>query len=118
MAHTFDSRHAVGYQESRCATIAEFVQARFALALKGVISALLFAYTVYTGGVIVAILAGFYRDKLKVTPLGAMISIIGGGAAAVISKVMSIQYLDIGSLLIAAILLFSVSFLDRKLRQR
>lgn len=86
-----------------------------ALVLKGVISALLFAYTVYTGGVIVAVLAGFYRDKLKVTPLGALVSIIGGGATAVISKLFVIQYLDMGSLAVAAILLFTVSLIDRKL---
>ncbi len=89
-----------------------------ALVLKGVISALLFAYTVYTGGVIVAVLAGFYRDRLKVTPAGALVSIVGGGTAAVISKLFAVQYLDIGSLLVAAVLLFSVSFIDRKVVHR
>ncbi len=89
-----------------------------ALVLKGVISALLFAYTVYTGGVIVAVLAGFYRDKLKVTSAGALISIIGGGAAAVASKIFAIQYLDIGSLLVAAVLLFTVSCIERKFMHR
>ena len=50
-----------------------------ALILKGVISALLFAYTVYTAGVILPVIAGFYRHKLKVTPSAALIAIIGGG---------------------------------------
>jgi SSS family solute:Na+ symporter len=89
-----------------------------ALFINGIISALLFAYTVYTGGVIIPILAGFYREKLKVTSMGAIFAIIGGGLAALISKLASIQYLDIGALLISLILLFLVSFIDRKLQAR
>jgi SSS family solute:Na+ symporter len=89
-----------------------------ALMLKGVISALLFAYTVYTSGLILPVLAGFYRDKLKVTPVGALAAIIGGGGVALVSKLMAIKYLDLGSLLISAILLFLVSFIDNRLRSR
>ncbi|MFC1934637.1 sodium:solute symporter, partial [Chloroflexota bacterium] len=73
-----------------------------ALVLKGVISALLFAYTVYTAGLILPIIAGFYRNKLKVTPVGALVAILGGGSAALISKLFDIRYLDVGSLLISA----------------
>ena len=39
-----------------------------ALILKGVISALLFAYTVYAAGVILPVIAGFFKSRLKVTP--------------------------------------------------
>jgi SSS family solute:Na+ symporter len=87
-----------------------------ALTLKGVISALLFAYTVYTCGVILPVLAGFYRHKLKVTPMGALAAIIGGGGMALISKLFGIKYLDLGGLLASGVLLFAVSFIDNRVR--
>jgi SSS family solute:Na+ symporter len=85
-----------------------------ALALRGVINALLFAYTVYTAGLIVPVIAGFYRDRLKVTPRGALAAIVGGGSAALASRILDIKYLDLGSLAISASLLFVVSFVDNR----
>ncbi len=87
-----------------------------ALVLKGVINALYFAYTVYTAGLIVPIIAGFYKKHLRVTPTGALVAIIGGGGVAVISKLLEIKYLDLGSLLISALLLFIVSYIDNKMK--
>ncbi|MFC1992454.1 sodium:solute symporter [Chloroflexota bacterium] len=87
-----------------------------ALILKGVINALLFAYTIYTAGLILPVIAGFYRNRLRVTPMGAMAAIIGGGTAALISKVLYIKYLDLGALLISVLLLFTVSFIENRLR--
>ncbi|MFC2013756.1 sodium:solute symporter [Chloroflexota bacterium] len=89
-----------------------------ALLLKGVISALLFAYTIYTAGVILPVIAGFYRNWLKVTPLGALVALIGGGSVALISKLLHIKYLDLGSLLVCVLLLFIVSFIDNTLRSK
>jgi SSS family solute:Na+ symporter len=89
-----------------------------ALALKGVISALLFAYTVYTSGLILPVIAGFYKEKLKLTPVGALAAIIGGGGVALVSKLLAIKYLDLGGLLVSAVLLFLVSFIDNRLRSR
>ncbi len=88
-----------------------------ALALKGVISALLFAYTIYTCGVILPVIAGFFKNKLKVTPLGALAALIGGGSAGLISKLLKIQYLDLGALLLSGLLLFIVSFVDNRLKK-
>ncbi len=87
-----------------------------ALMLKGVISALLFAYTVYTAGVILPVLAGFFKNRLKVTPTGALAALIGGGSAGLISKLFAIKYLDLGALLISGALLFLVSYIDRRYR--
>jgi SSS family solute:Na+ symporter len=87
-----------------------------ALALKGVISSLLFAYTVYTCGLVLPVLAGFYKDKLKVTSLGALAAIIGGGGMALVSKLFEIKYLDLGGLLASGVLLFLVSFIDNRVR--
>jgi len=89
-----------------------------ALALKGVITSLLFAYTVYTCGVILPVIAGFYKNKLKVTSMGALAAIIGGGSAALISKLFEIKYLDLGGLLIGGLLLFLVSFIDNRMRKK
>jgi len=88
-----------------------------ALILKGVISALLFAYTVYTSGVILPVIAGFYKNRLKVTPSGAMTALVGGGSIGLISKLFDIKYLDLGALLISGLLLFAVSFIDNKRRK-
>ncbi len=88
-----------------------------ALALKGVISSLLFAYTVFTSGVIIPVLVGFYKNKLKVTPLAALVTIIGGGAAGLISKLFNIKYLDLGSLVISVLLLFVVSLIDNRVKR-
>ena len=85
-----------------------------ALTLKGIISSLLFAYTVYTSGLILPVMVGFYKDRAKVTPRGAMAAIIGGGAAALVSKILSIKCLELGSLLISLGLLFMVSFIDNR----
>lgn len=86
-----------------------------ALLLDSVISSLMFAYVVYTGGVVVPVLAGFFREKLKLTPLGAIAAVVGGGTAAVISKLFGVKYLDLGALGISAVLLIAVSFIDRRI---
>jgi SSS family solute:Na+ symporter len=88
-----------------------------ALYLQDIVDSILFAYTVYTGGIIIPVLAGFYGKKLKLTPAGALAGITGGGAAALISKLMGIKYLDVFSLLISAVLLFTVSYLEMKIRK-
>jgi len=89
-----------------------------ALTLKGVISSLLFAYTIYTCGLILPVIAGFYKNRLKVTPLGALVALIGGGSAALFSKIFDIKYLDLGGLLISIALLFTVSFIDNRLKSK
>jgi len=89
-----------------------------ALALKGVINALLFAYTIYAGGLILPVIAGFYKDRLRVTSAGALAAMIGGGALALTSKLFDIKYLDLGALLISVLLLFIVSLVDNRLRKR
>ncbi len=89
-----------------------------ALLLKGVITALLFAYTIYTSGVILPVIAGFYRDKLKVTSNAALAAIIGGGAAGIISKIWSINYLDLGALCLSALLLIIVSLVENWIKGR
>ena len=89
-----------------------------ALLLKGIISALLFAYTVYTCGVILPVIAGFFRHRLKVTASGALATLIGGGALGIISKLAEVKYLDLGALAASACLLILVSFIDNRVKRR
>jgi len=89
-----------------------------ALLLNGIISALLFAYTVYTCGVILPVMAGFFKSRLKVTAAGALAALIGGGALGIVSKLVPVKYLDLGALALSAVLLFLVSFIDNRIRSR
>jgi len=86
-----------------------------ALMLKGVISALLFAYTVYTCGIILPVIAGFFKDRLKVTATGALAALIGGGVTGLLSKLLSVPYLDLGALALSMALLFLVSFIENRM---
>jgi len=90
-----------------------------ALALKGVISSLLFAYTIFTCGLVVPVVAGFYKEKLKVTPRGALAALIGGGVVGLLGKIPGLDIplkSDLGLIgfAVSAVLLFGVSFLTRR----
>ena len=89
-----------------------------ALYLKGIISSLLFAYTIFSSGVIPLIIFGFFRYKLKITTAGAIAAILGGGGAGLVSQLFKTQYLDIGAIGISIILLFLVSQVENLLRKR
>ncbi|NQT05163.1 MAG: hypothetical protein HQ577_04045, partial [Dehalococcoidia bacterium] len=67
-------------------------------------------------GVIVPVIFGFFRNRLKVTPAGAMAALIGGGTAGLLSKLLAVKYLDLGALLISGVLLFLVSYIHRRVR--
>jgi len=90
-----------------------------ALALEGVISSLLFAYTMFTCGLVVPVVAGFYKERLKVTPRGALAALIGGGIIGLLGKIPGLDIplkSDLGLIgfAVSAVLLFGVSFLTRK----
>jgi len=90
-----------------------------AMILKGVISSLLFAYTIFTCGLVVPVIAGFYKEKLKVTPQGALAALIGGGVTGLMGKIPGLDIplkgdLGLIGFAVSAILLFGVSFLDLK----
>jgi SSS family solute:Na+ symporter len=90
-----------------------------AMALKGVISSLLFAYTIFTCGLVVPVIAGFYKGKLGVTPRGALVALIGGGLLGLLGRLPGLDIPlkgDLGLIGFAgsAALLFGVSFFDTK----
>jgi len=90
-----------------------------ALVLKQVYSSLMFAYTIFTCGLVVPVIAGFYKEKLKVTPQGALAAIIGGGVIGLIGKIPGLDVplkgdLGLIGFAVSAVLLFSVSFFSRR----
>jgi len=94
-----------------------------AIALKGVISSLLFAYTIFTCGLVVPVIAGFYREKLKVTSPGALVALVGGGVLGLLGKIPSLgiplkEDLGLVGFAVSAILLFGVSFITQRREQR
>ena len=57
-----------------------------AIYLNDVIKTLELAYTVFASGMIVPIIAGFFKDRLKVNERGALASMIGGGGLSLLIK--------------------------------
>jgi SSS family solute:Na+ symporter len=91
-----------------------------AMVLKGVISSLLFAYTIFTCGLVVPVIAGFYREKLRVTPQGALAALIGGGTIGLLGKIPGLDIplkgdLGLIGFGVSAVLLFGVSYLGRRI---
>ncbi|MBE0481267.1 MAG: sodium:solute symporter family protein [Dehalococcoidia bacterium] len=84
-----------------------------ALRMGGVISSLLLAYTIFTSGLVVPIVAGFYREKLKVNAAGALCAIVGGGGTALAVKMFDLRYFELLGFGVCIVLLFGVSWLTR-----
>jgi SSS family solute:Na+ symporter len=90
-----------------------------AMTLRGVISSLLFAYTIFTCGLVVPVIAGFYKEKLRATPRGALVALIGGGLLGLLGRVPGLDIplkedLGLIGFGVSAVLLFGVSFLDSR----
>jgi SSS family solute:Na+ symporter len=90
-----------------------------ALTLETVYESLLFAYTIFTCGLVVPVVAGFYKERLKVTPQGALVALIGGGIIGLMGKIPGLDIplkgdLGLIGFAVSAILLFGVSFLTRR----
>jgi solute:Na+ symporter, SSS family len=100
-----------------CVVIIGLVSLGLALMLKGVITTIVFAYTIYTCGVIVPTICGFYKEKIKLTSNGALAGMIGGGLTGLASKLLTIKYLDIGAIVISLALLLAVSWIENRLRR-
>ena len=90
-----------------------------ALALKEVMKSILFAYTIFTCGLVVPVIAGFYKEKLRVTSQGALVALIGGGIVGLLGKIPCLGVplkgdLGLIGFAVSTILLFGVSFFSLK----
>lgn len=94
---------------SRCvALIIGLIAVALAISMAGIIKTLLIAYTVFASGLFFPVIAGFFKDRLRLTPVGALAALVGGGTTAVL---LGQKYPLIG-FAVSAILLFGVSWLD------
>ncbi|NMB84916.1 MAG: sodium:solute symporter family protein [Methanothrix sp.] len=82
-----------------------------AVSLPSIIKTLLIAYTVFTSGLLVPVVAGFYRERLGLTQNGALAALVGGGVTAILLG----QSYPLLGMTISAVLLFGASQLDRLL---
>ena len=110
------------YRQARPASTPEHLMtaSRFAVLLlgalalaifsPGIIKTLLMAYTVFTSGLLVPVVAGFYRDRLGLTPNAALAALAGGGGIAIL---LGQRYPLLGMAASAA-LLFVVSWWERR----
>lgn len=80
-----------------------------ALKLKGVISSLLLGYTVYTSGLVLPILLGFYRQRLKLNTGGAISAVVVGGGVALTGKLLGYPDFGLYGFFLSGIVLITVS---------
>ncbi|MDD1751003.1 MAG: sodium:solute symporter family protein [Methanothrix sp.] len=85
-----------------------------AVSMPGIIKTLLIAYAVFTSGLLLPVIAGFYRYRLGLTPSGALAALVGGGAAAIF---LGQKYPLLG-MAVSAAFLFGVSWLERLYREQ
>lgn len=81
-----------------------------ALKLKGIIASLLLGYTVYTSGLVIPVLLGFYAKSLKLNAAGVIAAIAGGGGMGLFLKLSGHNNLALLTLPVSAFLLFAGSY--------
>jgi SSS family solute:Na+ symporter len=81
-----------------------------AISMPGIIKTLLIAYTVFTSGLLLPTVAGFYKEKLGLTSGGALCALVGGGTTALFLG----QSYPLLGMAVSLILLLAVSYLERR----
>lgn len=105
---TASSHHLI--QVSRMAVLIIGASALLlAVSMPGITKTLLIAYTVFTSGLLLPVVAGFYKDRLGLTSSGALSALVGGGATAIIFG----QSYPLLGMTVSGIFLFGVSYLER-----
>ena len=81
------------------------------LYMGGIIKSMLFALTVYTTGLIVPVIFGFYREKLRLNSYGAIAAVAAGSCAALAMEFFSLNMYLIFIFPAVIIVLFAVSYI-------
>ncbi len=81
-----------------------------AISMPSIIKTLLVAYTVFASGLLLPVIAGFFKDRLGLTPSGALAALVGGGATAIFLG----QKFPLLGIAVSAAFLFGVSWLERQ----
>ena len=82
-----------------------------ALYVTEIIKSLLMALTVYTAGIVLPVILGFYRTKLKLNYNGAIAGIITGGVSAIIIKTTGLNHMLIFIFPAVFIIIFFISWI-------
>ena len=85
-----------------------------AVSTPGIINTLMIAYTVFTSGLLLPVITGFYKERLGITSSGALAALVGGGVTAILLG----QSYPLMGMAVSAVLLFGISWLERGLRKR
>lgn len=80
-----------------------------ALYIDGIIKSLLLALTVYTSGIIIPVVFGFYRERFSLSAAGAVCACIAGGGAALFMKLSGLDQFQIYIFPAVVVILFAVS---------
>jgi solute:Na+ symporter, SSS family len=94
--------------------IAGILALALAVSMAGIIKTLLIAYTVFTSGLLLPVIAGFYRERLGLTPTGALAALLGGGTTAIFLGQMH----PLLGMAVSAAFLFGVSWLERRFTEQ
>ncbi len=88
----------------------------FALLFSSLLDIFFFAYTLFSAGLSLPVLLGFWRDKLRLNTAGAAASMLGGAGAVVLATVARwpAELVTAGGLGSSCALLFAVSFVTRR----
>jgi SSS family solute:Na+ symporter len=78
---------------------------------------LLLGYTIYSSGLVLPVICGFFVKRLRLHSSGAMAAIIAGGTAALFGKLMGYSHFGLVGMGLSGLLLFGFSwaafFLER-----
>jgi SSS family solute:Na+ symporter len=78
--------------------------------MPGIIKILMTAYTIFTSGLLLPVIAGFYKRRLGLTSSGALAALAGGGTTAILFG----QIYSLLGMAVSAALLFGVSWIERR----
>ena len=81
-----------------------------AVSMPGIIKTLMMAYTIFTSGLLLPVIAGFYKRRLGLTSSGALAALAGGGTTAILFG----QIYPLLGMAVSAALLFGVSWIERR----
>lgn len=85
-----------------------------AVSMPGIIKTLMIAYTVFTSGLLMPVIAGFYKERLGLTSSGALAALVGGGTAAILFG----QEYPLLGMAVSAELLLAVSWLEKRFKSQ
>ncbi|HPJ35749.1 MAG TPA: sodium:solute symporter family protein [Spirochaetota bacterium] len=83
------------------------------LYLGGIIKSMLFALTIYTTGLIIPVVLGFYRKNLSLNRYGAIAAVITGSSVSLIFKFLSMGKYNLLLFPAVIIIIFTVSYLTK-----